>query len=149
MYLNPKIHKSKLIIEEIESRDIIQTFMLYHQPLFRRTDHREENCYITDFLHGRCLRFRNFEKTIKGDCDSTCQDCLLQEDSSYHKLFECHVFCCEERSHILSLVNNTDLQKNYHLQILFTDNKDIRQSFVKLVNYICRTSQHGDQTPVA
>ena len=57
---------------------LVNTLNCMKIPLLHRWDKRYETSDILDFLHGRCLRFKNFKKTIGRSEEDKCEDCSAQ-----------------------------------------------------------------------
>ena len=126
--------------------DKFNMWSAYQRTLFLRTDTRKENVEMTDFLHGRSIRFMNFRKSIKMSSSNTCRDCSTNEDSAYHKLFECHIFDCDERHQMLSLASNEDeVYSIFEMEVVFSNDPCIREYFKKLIQKICQISKYDSQ----
>ena len=65
----------------------------------------------------------------------------------YHKIFECQSYSSNEeivdlRSQLTSL---KELEVNFHLRLLFSDDLSFRKMFFNLVQLICRESKFKDE----
>ena len=123
---------------------MVNTFQVVGAPVFMRSERRVENSDTIDFLHGHCLRFQSFKRTVtKTAIDDTCLDCSSYKDSPVHKLFYCPTFAGQERDDLLKFFedNQTGL---YKVRLLFAPIKGLRRAFKNQVHTICRDSLHDD-----
>lgn len=127
--------------------EMVKTCLLTHQPLFLRGDSRTDNTNMLDFLHGRCLRFKNFKSSVRKDRDERsklCLDCNKYVDSPIHKLFFCKAFEGEHRDCLIDRII-ADHVPVYLLKVLFSTDEDIKKAFKEQVMFICSSSFFGDE----
>ena len=127
--------------------NMVKTEQLTVTKLFMRDDKRVDNTDMLDFLHGRCLRFKDFKSSINRDKDPKsmlCLDCNKSIDSPQHKLFVCEAFKCSERDILISQMATEDLAI-YKLIVIFTSDQDMKSAFRNLVKAICSSSTFGDE----
>ena len=134
------------VVAEQTMRSLISTHNAINKPLFLRNDTRTQNSNMLDFLHGHCLRFQDFRKTVKRGClHDKCLDCSEEIDSPTHKLFFCSPFSGTQRK---ALVTHLDLSNEelplLKLKLLFSPTPGLRRAYKEMVSFICLSSQHGD-----
>ena len=125
-------------------KELISTKQALKAPLFFREEKRTNNSDMLDFLHGHCLRFRNFRQTVEnGDITDECLDCSSNRDSLTHKLFHCPTFAGCEREAFAAHITEEEIPL-LKVKLVFGSDSGLRLNYKKLVQYICRTSEHGD-----
>ena len=124
-------------------QDHVKTLYSVKIPLLNRWDKRSETSDILDFLHGRCLRFKDFKKTLGRSEEGNCEDCNMHGDTSIHKLFDCPVFAGKTRNELMVLLNDID-SSCFRLQVIF-GNKEIKQAFREHTRFIIENTVSHDE----
>ena len=127
------------------SNELISTHRAFQNSLFLRVDKRCNSSNIMDFLHGHCLRFRNFRHTVEKDHGITdeCLDCNHEKDSIAHKLFHCPTFAGSKRDALTAYITDDDIPL-LKVKLLFATHSELIVAFKQLVYHICDTSEYGD-----
>ena len=139
-----------------------------HNPLFQRTDKRQENTNLADFLHGRCLRFQSFAHSILRVDKAThfpfCLECCKLPDSPFHKILECPSIP-DTSLRTKNLMEIIEMGTNFHLHIIYggvekvetdievlmelalrdEESVDVRAELKRIVSDICKYSDFSDQ----
>ena len=94
-----------------DSNKLISTHQASQKSLFIRVEKRTDNSNTLEFIHGHCLRFRNFRQRVERDhvVTDACLDCNSGSDSIVHKLFHCPTFCGSERDALKEYIPNDDI----------------------------------------
>ena len=150
--MNGIINVDPYNIEPIHSSDelgiLVNTQNVLRNPLVLKSNSRYHSSNLLDFLHGRCLRFQNFAFSVlkydKSSLVPLCLECSILPDSVYHKLFECQVYSRDVIALRDQLSHLKDLEFNFHLKIIFSDELDIRKAFFDLVLLVCEESSFKD-----
>ena len=144
-------HNFDYFTEELMSNQdaalLIDTESLSLYPILFRSDTRLENTNLLDFLHGRCLRFKNFKGSIVKDKNvenMICLDCNEDIDSSLHKLFICKAFSGKNRDIILNTISHQNII-SYVPRVIFSSDQDLKNAFKKQVDFICASSKFDDE----
>ena len=127
-----------------EDLEVINTQNIKLFPLLHQSYKRSMSSDILDFVHGRCLLFNLFKKTLGHNIlIDVCEDCGMPEDTSYHKLFECQAFDGITRINLMTHLEHVCHMSNYPLHIIF-GNADIKASFKKHVKHILSNTVSSD-----
>ena len=143
---------------------------MMQSTLFSRNSSRIADTRIADFLHGHCLRFQDFTfSVLKANRDLVvplCLECGLLPDSPYHQVLECTSFQ-SSYSDALNL-SIGKFETNFHIPLIFDQEDESipqvamlynelgilscygtaelsRINFKNQIQFICATSQFGDQ----
>ena len=139
-------------IEPLHDTEELATFVntacVISNPLVLRSDSRISSSNLMDFLHGRCVRFQNFAFSVlkydKSVETPICLECAALPDSVFHKVFECSSYSERVQHFRESLSEIGHLEHNFHLKIIFTEDKTLRKAFFDLVQAICSESCFED-----
>ena len=130
---------------------MINTVRLLAYPLIGTDMTRLMSSSVLDFIHARCVRFQNFAYSVlKYDRSihvPLCLECCTTPDSVYHKLFECK--STELDTTVVELRKQLEsvsiYEFNFHIPLLFTDDRFTRNSFFQLIETICQESAFDDE----
>ena len=121
------------------------------KPLITRYNSQYQGTTLLDFLHFRCHRFQNFVFSVlnydKSKFVPLCFECSFSPDSVYHEILECQFYSSNEEIVDLrrQLTSLKELEVNFHLRILCSDDLSYRKVFFNLVQLICRESKFKDE----
>jgi hypothetical protein len=120
---------------------------LFTVPLLRRSLSRRTTTAVVDFVHGHNLRFQDFlyaQQQI--DRSVHCPECLecFKPDSPFHKLFECELGegLVELREQLTPI---SRYEHNYHLALLFSRERKLKDLFCDLVDKVILLSSFGEE----
>lgn len=133
-------------LTEEQISDLVKTENLPLNFIFQRADKRIDDTNMLDFLHGRCLRFQNFKKSVTKDitASSICLDCNEDDDSPFHKLFICEQFKGNFRDNLINQLKPENVAF-YLIKVIFTTERDVAIAFKNQVKNICATSLFNDE----
>ena len=131
--------------QHITSKDleIIKTENIKNFPLLKRYFNRNSSSDILDFLHGRCLLFGKFKKTLNQSESEICEDCDFTEDTSAHKLFDCPAFCGTTRNNLIAHFDDEISFSNYQICVIFGET-DVKKAFSEHVQFIMQNTVSSD-----
>ena len=98
-------------------------------------------------IHGHNLRFQDFlYAQQKIDRNVHCPECLecFKPDSPFHKLFECELgeSLVELREQLIPI---SRYEHNFHLALLFSRERKLKDLFCDLVDKVISLSSFGEE----
>ena len=119
---------------------------LFNVPLLRRSLSRQKTTAVVDFIHGHNFRFQDFlYAQQKIDRNLHCPECLecYKPDSPFHKLFECELgeSLVELREQLIPI---SRYEHNFHLALLFSRERKLKDLFCDLVEKVTLLSSFGE-----
>lgn len=126
-----------------EDLEIVNTQNISLFPLLHQSYKRSMSSDVLDFVHGRCLLFNAYKKTLGHTLIDDCEDCGLPEDTSCHKLFECQAFDGITRTNLTTHLDHMSHMSSYPLHVIF-GNVDIKASFREHVKLILSKTVSSD-----
>ena len=132
--------------EELAS--IINSEAFLDFPIVPRNMSRQNSSQVLDFVHGRSLRFQDFSFSyLRYERSLTvpnCLECGQLPDSAFHKLFECTAVRDVEglRDELRDI---SSYEMNFHLPLIFSQDKQLKSNFRKLVRAVVEQSMFGDE----